>query len=66
MPLKELAFFADVKRKVAKTNGHTITVPKLMENYYTSPCLFIVFENFRICFILHAKIKVFFINVKVT
>ena len=30
MPFKELAFFADVKRKVAKTHGHTITAPKLM------------------------------------
>ena len=35
-------------------------------NFYTSPCIFIVFENFQICFILHTKIKVFFINVKVT
>ena len=35
-------------------------------DFYTSPCLFIVFKNFRIRFILRAKIIVFLINVKVT
>ena len=30
MPFKELAFVADVKRKVAKTYRHTITASKLM------------------------------------
>ena len=30
MPFKELRFFADVKRKVAKTHIHTITAPKIM------------------------------------
>ena len=30
MPFKELAFFADVKRKVAKTHKHTITAAKVM------------------------------------
>ena len=30
MPFKELAFFADVKRKVTKTQRHIITAPKLM------------------------------------
>ena len=56
MPFQELAYFTDVKRKAVKTQRHTIT----------APWLFIVFENFRIRFILHAKVKVFFMNVKVT
>ena len=30
MPFKELAFFADVKRKVAKTHKHMITAAKVM------------------------------------
>ena len=30
MSFKEVAFFADVKRKVAKMYRYTITVPKLM------------------------------------
>ena len=30
MPFREVAFFADVKRKVAKTHRRTITAPKLM------------------------------------
>ena len=56
MPFKGLAFFADVKRKVVKTH----------RNFYTSLCLFFVLENFRIRFISHAKMKVFFINLQVT
>ena len=55
MPFKELAFFADVKRKVAKTHGHTITAPKLMVIITLVRAYLFVFENFRICFILHAK-----------
>ena len=30
LPFKEVAFFADVKRKVAKIYRYTITAPKLM------------------------------------
>ena len=33
---------------------------------HTVTCMFIVFENFQIRFILNAKIKIFYINVKVT
>ena len=56
MPFKGLEFFADVKRKVVKSH----------RNFYTSPCQLFVLENFRIRFISHAKMKVFFINVQVT
>ena len=65
MPFKELAFFADVKREVLKTQRHMVTAPNVLA-FYQSSCLYIVFENFQIRFILQAKIKVFFINVKVT
>ena len=61
MPFKGLAFFAHVKKK----HRYKITAPKVMV-FYTSPCIFIVFKNFQIRFILHAKLKVFYINVKVT
>ena len=65
MPFKELVFFADVKRKVAKTHRHT-SAKNYHGNFYTSPCLFIAFENFQIRCILHAKVEVFYINVKMT
>ena len=59
MPFKELVFFADAKRKVVKTHRRDYSA-KSYGNFYTSLCLFIVFENFRICLILHADFFFFF------
>ena len=60
MPFKGLTFFVDAKRKVAKTQIYDYSAQSY-GNFYTSPCLFIVF--FQIRFILHARINVFYINV---
>ena len=67
MLFKELAFFADFKRKVVKTQRHVYDYSaKSWGNFYASPCIIIAFENFRIRFIFQTKMKVFFINVQVT
>ena len=66
MPLKGQAFFSDAKRKSGQNTQTYNHSAKSHGNFYTSPCIFTVFKNFQIRFMLHAKIKVFYINVKVT
>ena len=66
MPFKGLAFFADVERKVAKTHRHTVTTPKVMVIFTQVRAYLLCLKTVKIRFILHAKIKVFYINVKVT
>ena len=57
MPFKALAFCANFKRIVVKTHIHAIIMPKVIVFFtqVTSQCLFIVFENFRPGFSLHAQ-----------
>ena len=59
MSFKELAFFADVKRKVFKTHRHTIIAQRLW--YFTQVRAFLLcLKTFEFRFILHAKNQVFF------
>ena len=66
MPFKELAFFADVKRKVVKTHKHTITAPKALVNFTQVRAYLLCLKTFELVSFYMQKIKVFFINVKVT
>ena len=65
MSFKVVAF--SLMSRVKWSNTETFDYSAKSYGYfYTSPCLFFVFENFRIRFILHTKMKVFLINVCVT
>ena len=64
MPFTELAFFADIKRKVVKTHRSSkpllltdirLKRQKFMVILYTNPFLFTVFKNFRIRFYFTRK-----------
>ena len=66
MPFKELAFFADIKRKVVKNHVDIRFQRQKLGTFLHKSVPLIVFENFQICFILHAKVNGFFINIQVT
>ena len=65
MSFKELAFFADVNRKLVKTHMHTVTVPKVMV-IFTQVCAYLLcWKAFELVSFYKQKIKIFFINVQV-
>ena len=57
MPFIRLAFFADVKRKVAKTHRHTITAPKVVVIFIQVSAYLLCLKTFKFVSFSTQKLK---------